>query len=106
MKKGWHIHSYSGCEHNACLKCGPCKKCDPYNIKAVRMVVGMVARVDLPCGCHAEVAQGAALTMGGTKHLSVHACAEWKKHKWKLAEAERDLAKRLRKFRKERETAI
>ena len=77
-------------------------------VKLKRQIVGVVAQVTMPCGCNAIVAKGKAFISiradGGdgeffTKHFVQHVCPEWKRHKYKLADAERDLAKRIRKYR-------
>lgn len=66
-------------------------------IKAQRTIVGLIARVRLSCGCYALVSKGkAVIEKHYTKHLTVHVCPLWKRHKYDLASAERDLAKRLR----------
>jgi hypothetical protein len=70
-------------------------------IKHQRTIVGLVGEVDLPCGCYAVVAIGqAVIERHGTKHLSCHRCSDWKKHKYELADAERDLAIRLIDFQR------
>jgi hypothetical protein len=69
-------------------------------VKLTRKIIGVVAEVKMPCGCAVQVAQGKAVTERGVKHLIFHYCTDWKKHKWVLADAERDLAKRLRKYRR------
>lgn len=69
-------------------------------VKAYRKIIGLVAQVMLPCGCSAVVAQGEAHTESGVQHMVHHVCVEWKAHKYELANAERDLAARLKKFRR------
>lgn len=69
-------------------------------IKAVRKIIGVVAQVSFPCGCNAVIARGNATTLAGTRTLVQHACAEWKSHKYRLADAERDLGNRMYKFRR------
>ena len=64
-------------------------------IKSTRELVGVVGKVSLPCGCYALVAQGKAVLQSGVKHAVTYVCADWKKHKYALAEAERDLARRM-----------
>jgi hypothetical protein len=67
-------------------------------IKRTRAVIGVVAKVVFPCGCNAVVAKGRAVTEAGVKRISNHHCSDWKRHKYELAEAERDLADRLKKY--------
>jgi hypothetical protein len=69
-------------------------------VKLNRKIIGLVAEVRMPCGCDAIVAQGKALTESGVKHSAAHRCLNWKRHKYELADAERDLAKRLKTYRK------
>ena len=71
------------------------------NIKATRAIIGLVGKVEFPCGCYAMVAHGKAdIQDFDSRHVVVHYCAEWKKHKWELADAERDLSARMKKFKK------
>lgn len=69
-------------------------------IKLERKIVGLIAEAMMPCGCHAQVSIGAARNVTGVSRMSYHVCADWKQHKYELANAERDLAVRLRKFRR------
>lgn len=71
-------------------------------LKARRFIVGVVLKVEMPCGCYALASAGKAVLKGNhdtgfnlTK-LPVHDCKDWKRHKYYLAELENDLPRRGR----------
>jgi hypothetical protein len=70
-------------------------------IKQLRSLAGVVGKVEFPCGCYALVAHGGVQFRKfwpGVSHIVGHCCPDWKKHKYALADAERDLAERLKAF--------
>lgn len=70
-------------------------------IKRIRSIAGIVGKVEFPCGCYALVAHGGVefrKFWPCVSHVAGHVCPDWKKHKYELADAERDLAERLKVF--------
>jgi len=67
-------------------------------LRVTKILRVVIAEAKLSCGCYIRIIRR---SKGQSERFPVYVCDNWKRHKYELAEIERELAKQVTKMKRD-----